>query len=397
VRIQELVLFRGELSRRLISDGQWTRSPTGDEVTSVKVNATVNRQLEIEVGHLTNRLAVKRFVAWVRPRVAVFNAPPGVHLRLAYGSDAATKPRYDIAAALNAGLPTTWGKASLGATSDSGTTAGTTAAPRRGQQIEVSAWQQRQPVVLPAQGTLAYIDVAGAVLRHLASLRIVNSRHAQVPYVLETDSRHSSVTLQYRTAQKAGHTKLQILGIAAESQVESIGITATEPAYFERSVEVTEAVAGARRGATRRTLGRIVWKRAQGEPVAQFWIPIEPPLTTELEVDIDNGDDAPLTITTVCAQMPVRRIDFEYSPGENLAVYWGNPNASPPRYDLSMIAGQILSSQALPATLGTLERTHEEASKTPKWFWWAAVVAGLIVAAVLARAVMGSPSSDQRA
>jgi hypothetical protein len=231
----------------------------------------------------------------------------------------------------------------------------------------------------------------------LASLRIVNSRHAQVPYVLETDSRHSSVTLQYRTAQKAGHTKLQILGIAAESQVESIGITATEPAYFERSVEVTEAVAGARRGATRRTLGRIVWKRAQGEPVAQFWIPIEPPLTTELEVDIDNGDDAPLTITTVCAQMPVRRIDFEYSPGENLAVYWGNPNASPPRYDLSMIAGQILSSQALPATLGTLERTHEEASKTPKWFWWAAVVAGLIVAAVLARAVMGSPSSDQRA
>jgi hypothetical protein len=395
VRIQELVFFRGELSRRLVSDGQWTRSPSGDQVTGIKINATVGRRLEVDVEHLTNRLGIKQFAAWVRPRVMLFNAPANAHLRLAYGSSVAPAPHYDVGTALSTGMPEKTGTASLGATVNDASVPSVTAAPRRGQHIDVRDWQRRQPLLLPTQGTLAYLDLSGAVLRHLPSLRIVNAANAQVPYVVEADTRRTPVTLPYRVTEESGHTKLQITDLDPEARLSSLAITATEPAYFERPLKVTEANPNGRPNAERHYLGSAVWKRSPGDPATAFEFTIEAPYTKELEIDIDNGDDAPLTITGIAAQSPVRRLDFEFSPGEQLTAYWQNPGASSPRYDLSMIAGQILSSPAWPAQLGALEKTHEESAPTPKWFWWAVVTAGLIVAAALARVVMGPTSNTE--
>lgn len=391
VRAYDLLLFRDELSRRLISEGLLSRSPTGSTPVALQLNANVGRRLEIEVEHLGNRLPVQGVTVLARPRVLLFNAPTGA-LQLAYGQSTAAAPRYDIATALRAGPPPTWGTATLAGGAIDQPNASESLRPRRGQRLDVTSWERRQPVSLPSHGTLAYLDLGGPVVSHLASVRIVDGSGAQVPYLVESDFRHTSLRLQHRIAHQGAHTKITISGLDPDAWVEAVGFSAVAPEYFERSLEINEVDPNTRGRKAKRQLGRAVWKRAPGEARSEFWIPIEKPHASEIELDIDNGDDAALAITSVLGRLAIKRVDFEFSPKEQLSLFWRNPQASPPRYDLPLIANRVFSSPALPASLGPLELTHPVSPAIPKWFWAAAIVAGLIIALVLARAMMSNPS-----
>jgi hypothetical protein len=394
VRVYELLLFRDEVSRRLVTEGPLSRSPTGNTPVTLQVNSRVGRRLELEVERLARTLPVEQFVVWVRPRVLVFDAPAGP-LELAYGSSTVASARYDVARALSAGPPTTWGVATLDRPVREQPGTDTKGPPRRGQRLDLKAWERRQPVILPNQGSLGFLDLSEAVTHHLSSVRIVDQTGVQVPYVLEAEVRHTSFSLAHRVATEGSHTRLTITGLDPESWIEGVGLVARAPEYFERSVDITEIDPDTQGRHAKRTLGRANWKRAPGEPPAEQWISIERPHATEIELDIDNGDDAPISIAEVFGRLAVRRIDFEFSPTEHLSLYWRNPQASPPRYDLTMIADRLFSSPAQRVRLGTLEQTRPASPTIPKWFWAATIAAGLIVALVLARALLGSPAGTK--
>src|SRR5207249_1300152 len=120
VRVFERILFRDEVTRRLLGQGDIARSADGHETTSVPITEPTSRHLEIDVQkaggvplHLTSMSMV------VAPRVLLFYAE-GPGLELVYGSSGAERPNYDLGSALAGGRPKSVGAGKLGAAIDSG-------------------------------------------------------------------------------------------------------------------------------------------------------------------------------------------------------------------------------------------------------------------------------------
>ena len=86
----------------------------------------------------------------------------------------------------------------------------------------------------------------------------------------------------------------------------------------------------------------------------------------------------------------VRRIDFLSAPGDSLSLLTGNSAAGSPSYDLALLAGALLALPAQPAHLEPARDIAPAHAPPAKWFWVAVIVAGLGVAAALARA-LGTP------
>jgi hypothetical protein len=71
-----------------------------------------------------------------------------------------------------------------------------------------------------------------------------------------------------------------------------------------------------------------------------------------LRVRIRNGDDRPLEFRTARAEMVARSLLFPASPGSRYALYYGNPQARAPRYDLSHFLARLEQVRISDATPG---------------------------------------------
>ena len=111
----------------------------------------------------------------------------------------------------------------------------------------------------------------------------------------------------------------------------------------------------------------------------------------EIEVRIENGDNAPITVGAVAVERAVRRVDFEFAAGDRLELLADNPAADAPSYDLSMLEGALLAAPAEAATLGAMTTAARPPARVPGWFWGAVIAAGLIVGAALARGMAKKP------
>jgi hypothetical protein len=191
--------------------------------------------------------------------------------------------------------------------------------------------------------------------------------------------------LTFRTAAHGNETEITVAGLDPDDLPNGLELSAVAPQYFERTVRVLESVSDARGEVGQRTLGQAVWRRLKDSPARDLTIALDAPGKPEWVIDVDNGDNPPLSLSAVKGIGSIRRIDFAFEPGDDLVLYWGNDGAPPPRYDLTLIADSVLSSPALGATLGTIESSVSTRPRTPPWFWWAAVGAGFLVVVVLAR------------
>ena len=81
-----------------------------------------------------------------------------------------------------------------------------------------------------------------------------------------------------------------------------------------------------------------------------------PPRTDTLILETDNGDNPPLILDQFQLFYPATRVLFKTSSGEGLALFYGNPEAAAPQYDLSLVAGQLLAARKSKAALASEER-----------------------------------------
>jgi hypothetical protein len=385
LRVYESIIFRGELTRRLVGEGLVSRSPSGTSAVSLSLGSVLGRELEIEIEHLTTRLELKEIHVTIRPRRLLFLAPSSPQLSLVYGSNSSKAPKYDLLAALTSGRPERFNDAHLSAPQQEQKIADKSLLPARGPQIVAKDWAHRQALRLPSGTRIAYLDLPGKVLAQLSSVRICNHDLQQIPYVVESLPRQLTRALQFRVKPGKGLTEIVVSGLNPETPLESIHLAASAPEYFERRIQVSESISDARGTIGKRLIGQAVWLRRNDDPTRDLSIPLDRPRNKELSIDIEDGDNPTLTLTGVVGHTSTRRIDFVVEPGDALFLYWGNPSASAPRYDLALIADAVLSSAALSVSLGAIEDTAPARSTTPHWFWWATVGAGFIVVFVLAR------------
>ena len=81
-----------------------------------------------------------------------------------------------------------------------------------------------------------------------------------------------------------------------------------------------------------------------------------PPEGDTLVLETHNGDNPPIELEKFQAFYPATRVLFKAQPADELLLYYGNPQAAAPRYDLSLVAGQLLAADQAEAALGAEEQ-----------------------------------------
>ena len=122
-----------------------------------------------------------------------------------------------------------------------------------------------------------------------------------------------------------------------------------------------------------------------------------PPSSDTLVLETNNGDNPPIELEKLQAFYPATRILFKAQPADALLLYYGNERAIAPRYDLSLVAGQLLAADQSEAALGTGEplKTSWGEGHRPGpggiafWVMLAVVVVALLV--IIARLLPQSP------
>ncbi len=105
-------------------------------------------------------------------------------------------------------------------------------------------------------------------------------------------------------------------------------------------------------GAAPFPLGEATLRRAVRDVLTadELRIPIEPPATAELELEVDDGDNPPLELSAVdveLAELPW--IYLEVAEPSSLVARWGQAGLDAPRYDLESVRERAAQSPAPPA------------------------------------------------
>jgi hypothetical protein len=229
----------------------------------------------------------------------------------------------------------------------------------------------------------------------LADVRIVNADGRQVPYLVEERAEPLAVRLTVSERRVDGRTSIHRFALPYDTWPEDTRLVLTTTArVFDRDVTVRR-VPDTHRNRRARTLATSTWRSADpGLPPPPFEIHFVARDVRAIEVVVDEGDNAPLPITSARLLLPSRALRFHH-PGTPLFLLYGNRRATAPRYDLALLAPRLFDEPArelsLPAAID--ERGDEDVSGR-KWFWAGIVVATVVLIALLLRLVLFSEETS---
>jgi hypothetical protein len=224
-----------------------------------------------------------------------------------------------------------------------------------GATIDARMYEYRRPLtIVPAPEGLSRLrltpeDVAVA-RADLADVRIVDSNESQWPYLVELHAGKTSVSLSLTEQDRNGRTSVYRL----EPRVAPLPLNSirfdVNAAYFDRPYEllVTDEE-GSERTASR---GR---RRKDGRNPKPVSISFDAGRVSALELRIEDGDDAPLTLGPVSAQLPLADVFLVAGEG-NYHLLVGHPDEEAPRYELERVRDVVLAVKASPVVSGPLEK-----------------------------------------
>ncbi len=390
VRVFEKLLFRDRVSRRLAGEGVIARYVGRPAELRVPLSELAGTSLELEVERAGTPLGVNRGMLYVRPKRLVFRMPDAGSVTLLYGSPDAPPPSSDLASALSGGLPKTLVTGSLGAVRDRGERS-PLPEPARGPRIDASAFRSARPIQLPKSGSLAYLDLVGVPKTSAGFVRIVDAAGRQVPFVLESEERRVTLPLRFTTEHDGGKTRLRVTGFSPHEPLEALELRASAPEYFRRPVEVYEVRRDERGPTARASLGSGVWERRPKDEKAALRVAVGAPSGSELFVELDDGDNAPISFSGVSGEITRVRLDFLFRPGEPLRLLSDPVAGASARYDLALLEDALLREPALPASVAPLPPPETPAGAAEReqrpWFWLVLSGAFLLVLLALLRAL----------
>lgn len=371
---QEPLFKRGiTIAARELRDGQLTETTlaqgsifriAGTEQLRVPLGLTApQRELVVHVANGDSPPLAVDLLQLRRHDVAlVFNAVEAGVLQLHCGNAQAAAPRYDLAA-LTAGLrqapAATAVAATLALNPDYRPPAVLADVPLTGAPLDPAAWSSRKAVTLPS-GEIHEIeldlDVLARARADFGDLRLL-SDGAQIPYLVERTRLTRSATLSpvaIAVAKRPTVSRWELRLPRARLPLQRLVLTSTSP-LFQRQLRVYERVADGRGNTYDSTLATAAWNRRPEDPATLRLVLTAPVATDTLFIETDNGDNPPLALGEVRVEHPVVRLLFKAPAGTPVALYYGNPAALAPRYDLELVAGRLFGAERSPAALGAEE------------------------------------------
>ena len=344
-----------------------------------------------------------------RPVYLVFLArQPGVH-HLLTGHSQCAAPRYDIAS-LGANLKSAAvSPLAVTALADNQSYRAPEALPgvqEGGTPLDVSAWTFRKPVQLAHAGAQQLeldLDVLAHAQPGFQDLRLLQGGR-QMPYILEQTSISRVLMPAVALANDPRKPKLSRWSIKLSHR--SLPVTrlvcVSQTPLFQRDMVLYEEVADTRGEKYRRTLNRASWTQTPGRASREFALTFGGPLQSDtLFLETDDGDNPPIELEQFRLFHPVTRMVFKAQAAEDIFLYYGNLRANAPRYDLSLVAGQLLAAHKAPALLSVEEQLKKsswsegQAGKGGVIFWGILGLVVVVLLIVIARLLPKSPPPSE--
>jgi hypothetical protein len=213
--------------------------------------------------------------------------------------------------------------------------------------LDVSEWKFRKPVKLARNGA-QQLELDPEVLSHaqagFGDLRLVRDGK-QVPYILE----HTSISrrlapLVTRGINLKDRTLSRWIIKLPQSGLPVMRLACTaRTALFEREMTLYEEVADERGEKYRRTVGQMSWIQKPDQINRELLLALNGPLQSDtLFLETHDGDNAPVELENFQVFYPASRVLFKAKADDALFLYYGNPRAALPRYDLNLVADQLL-------------------------------------------------------
>jgi hypothetical protein len=332
-----------------------------------------------------------------------------------YGNPSLGAPRYDLEAVrdtlrIDAVAGARWGDARA-RTSEENAAGNAPPLPTVGSSLDTALFDYVRAIPSGDAGLIA-LPLDAAVLAHsagrsgsFADLRVIDADRRQVPYLIERASEPLSLDLKLERLSKP--PKTLVLGRAAstapsvyrvawpfERLPASRLVLSTSARVFQRSVAV-----GVEREPNRRirdvwieTIATAAWVHAdQDKPTPALALSLPTVGANELLVIVEEGDNTPLPLTAARVLLPAYRLRFFRDRGAVLRLAYGRPDLAPPRYDLALLAPQVLgvaATEIAPAAEAAPRSTATTAAiVSPRVFWAVLAVAVLVLVALIVRLI----------
>jgi Protein of unknown function (DUF3999) len=273
-----------------------------------------------------------------------------------------------------------------------------------GAALDTSDWKFRKPVKISSAGAQQIefdLDVLAHAQPGFADLRLMRGSN-QVPYIIQ----HTSISLPLAPAvtatNDAKNPKLSRWLIKLpQSNLPLTRLACVSPTpLFDRSLSLYEMLADERGEKYQHPLGSATWTQTPERKSKEFALPFTSPSRSDtLVLETENGDNPPIQLEKFTVFYPATRLLFKAKPDEELFLYYGNPRATPPRYDLSLVAEQLLAADKNIAPLSAEERLkksswreNEVAGKGGVIFWGILGVVVVVLLVIISRLLPKTPS-----
>jgi hypothetical protein len=416
VSVYEPRLAGTEAAPVLLGSGRLQRVVQGALAASsldVTIRPPIEPQLDLVVDDGDNPpLEVQGVSAVFAEQPWIYFESSGEALVARYGARRLAAPRYDLEAVRDS-LRTTidnvmmaaWGDSQAAAPTDTAQ-ASTYSASTVGATVDASKFNYSRTLPSGDAG-LVMVPFDAPLLAHSAGLtgafgdvRVINSSDQQVPYLLERVSEPLSLAL---TVTKLDHPPASVEAQPGRRSVYRIDwpfehlppprlVITTSARVFERTITVA-AEREADRYHRDRWLDRLArdnWAHVdQDTPATDLTVPLPPIDSKALLVIVDEGDNMPLPLTAARLLLPAYRLRFFRERSQSLRLVYGNADLTPPRYDLTLLAPQVLGVTATEIAAGDELPPHAAASLpalvSPRLFWAALVVAVVVLLGLIVR------------
>ena len=261
-----------------------------------------------------------------------------------------------------------------------------------GAVLDVSSWKFRKAIQFPHSGAQQIeldLDVLAHANADLADLRVLSGSN-QVPYIVERTSISRAIKPAVTVTNDAKNPKLSRWLIRLpKSNLPLTRLTCeTTTPLFQRSMSLSVEYTDERGYTFRRQLASAMWTQTPERKTKALSLPLDSVVQNDtLILETENGDNPPIKLDKFTAFYHVTRVLFKAKADDRLYLYYGNPRVSPPSYDLSLVAGELLAADKGAATLDSEEQVKKSlwaGSQTPDtggivfWGILAVVVIGLL-------------------
>lgn len=269
-------------------------------------------------------------------------------------------------------------------------------APSLGQQegapLDVSPWAFREPVNITQAGVEQLeldLDALSHAQPDFADLRLMRDGK-QVAYIIERTPIQRALAPEVTSTNDAANPSLSRWIMKLPRPHLPVGrlTCAARTRLFQREITVYEILHDERGEAYQHFLGRGSWTQTPGVQKKEFGLRFDSaPEGDTLFLETLNGDNPPITLENFQLFYPATRVLFKAKPDDQLFIYYGNPEATAPQYDLSLVANQLLTADKATASAGAQEQLrksnwpeNQRAGRGGVVFW---AILGLVVVVLL--------------